>query len=167
MARPSTPRCPPPSPRVEGLVSPETLAKARKAVAGFRATFTKTAAEYDPGYLDAKAYLTTLDGLIRTLDDPSMKSFLKLLEDGQERTVGDLIASMQSFNLRFGPAETDRQVEIYARLIPALTAVRDAAVAAHTTQSTPDPDGANLRPAASAAFKGMDWSELDAHERSR
>lgn len=152
---------------LKGAVTPETLAKARKAVAAFRADFTKHAADYDPDYPDARDYLTTLDGLIRTLDDPSMKAFLKQLEGGEERTVGDLIAFMQSFNLRFGPAETDRQAEIYARLIPALTAVRDAAVAARTTQSTPDPDGAGLRAAAAAAFKGLDWNELDAHERSR
>lgn len=151
----------------KGAVSPETLAKARKAVAGFRARFTEKAADYDPGYSIARDYLTTLDGLIRTLDDPSMKAFLKLLESGEERTIGDLIAFMQSFNLRFGPAQTDRQEEIYALLIPDLTAVRDAAVAARTSQSTPDPNGAALRDAAAAAFKGMDWSALDAHEHAR
>lgn len=151
----------------KGSVSPETLAKARDAVAKFRAAFAKDAADYDPGYPDARDYLTTLDGLTRTLDDPSMKSFLKLLEDGKERTVGDLIAFMQSFNLRFGPAETDRQAELYDRLIPALAAVRDAAVAARTGQSPADPDGAALRAAATAAFKGLDWKELDAHAHSR
>lgn len=152
---------------VKGAVSPPTLAKARDAVAKFRASFAKNAADFDPGYPDAKAYLTTLDGLTRTLDDPSMKAFLKLLEDGKERTVGDLIAFMHAFNLRFGPAETDRQAELYARLIPALAAVRDAAVAARTTQLPADPDGAALRAAATAAFQGLDWKELDAHAHSR
>lgn len=150
-----------------GAVATDTLAKARAAVAGFRASFAKHASDYDPGYHEAKTYLTTLDALIRTINDPSMKLFLKQLEGGQERTVGDLIAFMQTFNLRFGPAESDRQVEIYARLIPALAAVRDAAVAARTAPTTPDPNGVALRAAAAAAFQGMDWKELDAHERSR
>lgn len=148
---------------LKGAVSAETLAKAREAIAAFRASFVKNASDFDPGYEDAKAYLTTLDALTRTLDDPSMKRFLKLLVEGQERTVGDLIAFMHSFNLRFGPAETDRQAEIYARLIPALSAIRDVAVAEPTG---PDDPG-TLRAAATAAFKGLGWSELDAHARSR
>ncbi|WP_337177652.1 hypothetical protein [Paludisphaera sp.] len=152
---------------LKGAVSPETLAKARRAVSDFRANFAKRSAFFDPGQQDAKAYLTTLEGLIRTLDEPSMKAFLKLLEDGKERTVGDLIAFMHSFNLRFGPAQTDRQAEIYARLIPALTAVRDAAVAARVAEPAADPDGAALRAAATAAFKGLDWNDLDAHGRGR
>ena len=32
---------------------------------------------------------------------------------------------MNSYNLRFGPATSDRQIEIYARLVPILTAIRD------------------------------------------
>jgi hypothetical protein len=153
---------------LKGAVASATLDRVHAATSKFRADFAAHASELDPGYLDAKDYLTTLDGLSRLLGDPSMKALLQRLEAGQERTVGDLIAFMNSFNLRFGPATTERQVEIYERLIPALAAVRDAAVAARTAQpAQPDPDGAALRAAASAAFKGMDWKELDAHAKSR
>ena len=62
------------------------------------------------GYQDALDYLTTLASLNRMLHDPSMKKFLAMLDDGQERTVGDLIAFMNAYNLRFGPAKSDRQV---------------------------------------------------------
>ncbi|AMV40747.1 hypothetical protein [Planctomyces sp. SH-PL62] len=153
---------------VKGPVSAETLQRVRDAVAGFRASFQKHAADFEPGYLDAKNFLTTLDGLSRLLDDPSMKALLKELDAGGERTVGDLIAFMNAFNLRFGPATTERQAEIYSRLIPALAAVRDAAVAARTVAPAPaDPSGAALRAAATDAFKGMSWKELDAHAQSR
>ena len=54
------------------------------------------------------------------LNDPSMKKFLAELEEGKERTVGDLITFMNAYNLRFGPATSDRQVEIYTRLVPIL-----------------------------------------------
>ena len=47
------------------------------------------------------------------LNDPSMKKFLAGLEEGKERTVGDLITFMNAYNLRFGPATSDRQIEIY------------------------------------------------------
>ena len=153
---------------LKGNVSPESLARVRDAVAKYRAAFQKGEADYAYGYQEAKDYLTTLDSLTRMLDDPSMKAFLKQLESGQERTVGDLIGFMNAFNLRFGPAATPRQTEIYERLVPALTAARDAAVAARTTPSAPaDRTGAGLRSAAAAAFKGMDWNELDAHGRDR
>src|SRR5690606_24623664 len=89
---------------VKGPVSEETLKRVRSAVAGFRASFQKHAEDYQPGYLEAKDYLTTLDSLSRLLNDPSMQTFLKQLDAGQERSVGDLIAFMNSFNLRFGPA---------------------------------------------------------------
>ena len=59
------------------------------------------------------------------LNDPSMKKFLAELEEGKERTVGDLITFMNAYNLRFGPATSDRQIEIYRRLVPLLTAIRD------------------------------------------
>ena len=32
---------------------------------------------------------------------------------------------MNAYNLRFGPAKSDRQIEIYGRLVPILTAIRD------------------------------------------
>ena len=71
--------------------------------------------------MESLDYLTTLASLNRMLHDPSMKKFLAQLEEGKERTVGDLIAFMNAYNLRFGPAKSDRQVEIYTRLVPILT----------------------------------------------
>lgn len=153
---------------LKGPVSAATLDRVRAATSKFRADFAAHASELETGYLDAKDYLTTLDGLSRLLEDPSLKALLEQLKEGEDRTVGDLIAFMNAFNLRFGPAKSPRQVEIYARLIPAFEAARDAAVAARTAPAAPaDPDGSGLRDAAKAAFKGMDWKELDAHARSR
>ncbi|QEH33506.1 hypothetical protein OJF2_20080 [Aquisphaera giovannonii] len=153
---------------LKGDISPDTLAHLREAVAKFKAGFEKKLSEFDPGYQDARDYLTTLDSLSRLLKDPSMRAFLKQLDGGEERTVGDLIAFMNAYNLRFGPATTQRQVDLYRRLIPALAEIRDAAVAARTGPATPPaPDGSNLRAAAKDAFRGMDWKELEAHDRAR
>ena len=76
------------------------------------------AADFEPGYQDALDYFTTLASLTRLLNDPSMKTFLAKLDDGKERTVGDLVAFMNVHNLRFGPATSDRQVEVYTRPAP-------------------------------------------------
>lgn len=151
----------------KGSVKAATLDSVRNAVARFRAAFLKQSSELESGYSDAKDYLTTLDSLARLLDDPSMKAFLSQLDDKQERTVGDLIAFMNAFNLRFGPATTERQIQLYERLVPALSAVRESAVATRAVSPASDADGSGLRAAAKDVFRGMHWSELDAHGRAR
>ena len=74
---------------------------------------------------------------------------------------------MNSYNLRFGPATSDRQIEIYTRLVPILTAIRDENKTADVTPYPPDATGEALRSAAKQAFKPMAWDELKAHLRSQ
>jgi hypothetical protein len=96
-----------------------------------------------------------------------MKAFLGQLEDGEARTAGDLVAFMNAYNLRFGPATTDRQLEIYRTLVPALTEIRDRVAAEVVARPEPDRTGKALQAAAKESFKGMDWSQLDAHAQDR
>lgn len=151
----------------KGNVSQATRKRITDAVTRFRAKFVKNASSFEVGYEDAQDYLTTLSSLSRLLNDPVMKTFLAQLNAGEERTVGDLVAFMNAFNLRFGAATTDRQIEIYRRLIPALKGIRDSAIAARTAPPTPDRTGERLKSAAKAAFKGMSWDELEAHARDQ
>ena len=72
--------------------------------------------ELELGYDDALAYFTTMASLSRLLNDPSMIKFLENLKTNEERTVGDLIAFMDAYNLRFGRAASNRQIEIYTGL---------------------------------------------------
>src|SRR5262249_49197140 len=117
----------------KGSVSPETRKRVVDAIARFRAKFMKNATDFDIDYQDSLDYFTTMASLTRLLNDPSLKAFLDQLDNGQERKVGDLIAFMNAFNLRFGAAVTERQIQIYRRLVPALTAVRDQAVSTGIT----------------------------------
>jgi hypothetical protein len=149
----------------QGSVSLATRKKLDDAVAKLRTEFLKNNAEFQLGYQESIDYLTTMASLSRLLNDPSMHAFLAQLDNGQERTVGDLIAFMNAYNLRFGPATTDRQIEIYTRLAPTLKAVRDAAGAEGAPRSEPDRTGEGLQSAAKAAFKGMSWDHLEAHAR--
>ncbi len=150
----------------KGSVSPTTSKRLADAIASFHAKFLKTTSDFQTGYQDALDYFTTLAGLSRLLSDPSFKAFLTKLDDGDERTVGNLVAFMTSHNLRFGPAKTDRQVEIYTRLVPALVAIRDELTATKIAPPVPDRTGAELKSAAKQAFKGMSWNELEAHRKS-
>jgi hypothetical protein len=151
----------------KGTVSLATTKRIHEAVAKFRAKFLKNAANFEPGYDDSLNYFTTMASLSRLLNDPSMKMFLEKLENREERTVGNLIAFMDSYNLRFGPATSDRQIQIYTMLVPILTAIRDQVKTVEYTQSTPDRTGEGLKAAAKEAFKPMKWDQLEAHAREQ
>jgi len=151
-----------------GSVSPATSKHINDVVARFRARFLKNTPEFDPGYQDGLDFLTTLASLTRLLGDPSMKDFLAKLDDSQQRTVGDLIAFMHSHNLRFGPATSERQIEIYRSLLPLLKSIRDeAGVATAAAASDADRSGQDLISSARQTFKGMNWDQLEAHARAR
>jgi hypothetical protein len=152
----------------KGTVSPESRKKIDDAVKAFRVKFVKNSSDLLPGYDDALEYFTTLASLSRLLNDPSMKAFLAKLDAGEERTVGDLVAFMNSHNLRFGPATSDRQVEIYTRLVPILASIRDdVKTASAVAATTPDRTGQGLKAAARQAFKGMAWDQLEAHAKGQ
>jgi len=149
----------------KGSVSIATRKRIDEAVSNFRSKFIKTAASFDAGYNEALDYFTTMASLSRLLTNPNVKTFLTKL-DNKERTVGELIVFMNVHNLRFGPASSDRKVEIYTRLVPLLTAIRDASPTDRVAKSAPDRTGEALTSAAKNVFKGMSWDQLDAHGRS-
>jgi hypothetical protein len=151
----------------KGAVSMDTVKRINEAVAEFRAKFRKNTTGFGPDYDDAMTYFTTVASLSRMLNDPSMKQFLEKLANNEDRTVGDLIAFMDAFNLRFGRATSERQVEIYTRLVPILTAVRDSVRTLDFTPSPPDRTGEGLDAAAKEAFKPMKWEYLEAHARDQ
>jgi hypothetical protein len=149
----------------KGSVSLATRKTMNDAIASFRAKFLKNSSDFELGHQDALDYFTTMAGLSRLLNDPSMKAFLSKIDQNQERTVGDLVAFMNAFNLRFGPATSDRQIEIYTQLVPALTAIRDANRPELVPATPPDKSGQGLTSAARRAFKSMSWDQLEAHRR--
>ena len=100
------------------------------------------------------------------------------MEDYQGTTLGDLLSFMQAFNLRFAPANSFRQRQIYLKLYPMLaeqaygpsgsSSVGQAARAVEGAGSqaigtaedlgTKAVDG--LKSAAVDFFKDMDWKHL-------
>ena len=150
-----------------GTVSMDTIKRINEAVAKLRNQFMKNASRFNPGYDDTLLYLSTMASLSRMLNDPSMKRFLERFRDNEERSVGDLIAFMDAYNLRFGPATSNRQLEIYTRLVPILTEIRDSAKGVPYTPSPPDRTGEGLQHAAKDAFKSMKWEHLESHAREQ
>ncbi len=151
----------------KGNVSEATKKRVTDAIASFRAKYTKNGAGLDELASPALDYFTTLAAIVPMLNDPSMRKILDRLEDDKGATVGDLVAFMNAYNLRFGPATTDRQVAIYRELLPILTSVRDSMNAQGVpTPPAPDRTGEGLRSAAKGAFKGMGWDQIEAHSKN-
>ncbi len=153
----------------QGDVSAATTKRLNTAIANFRARFVKVVSKSDPGYEDGDDYFTTLASLSRMLHDPSMKRALGELETLREISVGDLVAFMHTYNLRFGPATTAEQVQIYQTLARLLNGVLNDVNAAPVPPPPPpgraDKGGKGLQKAAQDAFKNMGWQQLDAQAR--
>lgn len=151
----------------KGTVSMETVKRINETVSKLRSALMKNTSRFDQGYDDALTYLTAMATLSRLLNDPSMRRFLQELKSNEQRTVGELIAFMDSYNLRFGRATTDRQLEIYGRLVPILTDIRDSVGTEGIVPPPPERTGEGLKEAAKQAFKSMKWENLEAHARDQ
>jgi hypothetical protein len=155
-----------------GDVSPSTMRRLNSAITAFHSRFLKRVPRDDPEYSASEAYFATMASLTRLLHDPSMKQVLAELESERETTVGKLIGFMHTYNLRFGPATTARQVQIYRTLVELFQGVtRDLGaggkVDAGAAPAPPEPGlrGKNLPGAAKDAFGKIGWPQLEAHAR--
>jgi len=113
-------------------------------------------------------------GLTKMLHSPRIDEILAELEKYDGTTIGDLLAFMQAFNLRFAPANSFRQRQIYLRLYPTLadavngplssmaqTVEQDTKGAVQSVEKAADKVGS----AASSFFKGLSWDSLTGNEK--
>ena len=109
-----------------GTLKAETVARVREAVSQLYrkvdATIPKTR---QPDHLQAMNYLKGLAGLSKMLDRSNVDAVLAQLEKIENTTLGNLVAFMHSYNLRFAPATTPKQVAIYRDLYSTMTEQRD------------------------------------------
>jgi hypothetical protein len=149
----------------KGDVSAPTMKRLIGAIADFRAKFLKAVPRDDPDFAEADAYFTTLASLSRLLHDPSMKKALAEIENDREISVGDLIGFMQTYNLRFGPVASARQLQIYRELVTLLGGVLNDvnAVPSPLPPAADVQGGKALQGAARDAFRGIGWPQLEAH----
>jgi hypothetical protein len=115
------------------------------------------------------------------LYSPTMEQIIAELEDYQGTTLSELMAFMQAFNLRFAPANSFRQRQIYMKLYPMLAelvngsfgpgpgaaasgAVKEVEHAGSTAVKAAEGLGSEaangLKSAAVDFFKDMDWKHL-------
>lgn len=145
----------------KGDVSAKATKRLNAAIAALRAAYRKIG---DGGALadeDPEEYFTAMAGLSRLLHDPGMRKALALLEGAENVNVGRLVAFMQAYNLRFGPATTPRQLDIYEGLAPLLARVAADLDAPTAPAPAVEEGGKPLQAAAKGVFKGMSWAQLE------
>jgi hypothetical protein len=110
-----------------------------------------------PDHLTAMNYLKGLAGFSRMLESPNYSEVLAELEKLDSTTVGNLLAFMHTYNLRFGVAETPEQRQAYRSLYPALAATREKVLGAGPLPKEAEP----IKPSTDI-FNGMDAKILHA-----
>jgi hypothetical protein len=114
-----------------------------------------------PKTVEADNWLKGLYGLISMLETPAIDVLLSGVEKRPDTTLGDLLSFMHAFNLRFGPAKTPQQRQIYTELFPVLDKVRDEIAAAGIP-----PSGPAARNAPGQFFQHMDVKDMDAKPKT-
>ena len=108
-----------------GEIKPETLAKLRSLASRIRAKLEQSPPEDPRDRVEAENYVKTLMGMTRMLERPDVEKVLGQLESIKETTIGNLLGFMHHYNLRFGPARTADQRQVYEQLYPKMASLRD------------------------------------------
>lgn len=107
-----------------GDVSPETLDQLHDVLNRIKEEL-KTMPLADRDQRDANNFVKGMRALLRMVEMPDVKAVLDELRHMKSTTIGNLLAFMHTFNLRFAPAETPRQRTIYDKLYLAIDQTRD------------------------------------------
>lgn len=146
---------------IDGNVTPKSKKRVDEAIAKFHAKFAKNVDPGDLSFPGGEKHFVVVAGLTKLLNDPSMAKVLDVLATEREVPVGELIAFMQSYNLRFAPATTPKQKEIYASLLPLFGKVADEMGV--TPSPALDRSGKSFQAAATDAFSGLSWKDIESH----
>jgi hypothetical protein len=111
-----------------GEISPDTLKRAHALVRGLQSKLAKAPLETTDAQQEATKFLKTVGGLVRMLERPDTNAAFNQLRTIKSTSLGNLIAFMEVYNLRFGAATTPGQRLIYRQLYPVLDELRDRLV---------------------------------------
>jgi hypothetical protein len=148
---------------LDGDLTPETLRELGLAITGLRAKLETTLPPNDPDTIESERFLKSLAGMAKMLRSPTVEAVVAELQKKPIGTVGDLLAFMEMFNLRFGRPTTAEQRLLYENLYSVLASQRDE-IMQKIEDKDPDvmailpenqPDG---KP--STIFHRMDWDHL-------
>src|SRR5271166_4524674 len=107
--------------------------------------------------VEADKYLKALHGLVAMIDTTALDLLLAGVEKRPDAMLGELLGFMNAFNLRFGPATTPKQKEVYDSLYPKLVDLRNQiSPALGATSAATASGGTEPR----EFFSGMSYQDL-------
>ena len=157
----------------KGDLEPKTVENVQAAIDRLRNKFNELVPPTSPDYIPAHDTIKAMAGLAKMLYSPKIEEILAELEDYGGTTLGELLAFMQAYNLRFAKANSFRQRRIYMKLYPMLLEQVNGRIGP-VAPSGGNEVAANEQPAASAGskaveglksaavdfFRDMDWKHL-------
>ena len=156
----------------KGDLEPKTVENVQTAIDRLRTKFHELVPPTSPDYIPAHDTIKAMAGLAKMLYSPKIEEILAELEDYGGTTLGELLAFMQAYNLRFAKANSFRQRRIYMKLYPMLLEQVNGRigpggpsggneVAANERAGSAGPKAVDgLKSAAVDFFKDMDWKHL-------
>jgi len=137
--------------------NPETVKKALEVINTAEAKADKILPRNTHDRNEVDKYLKSLHGLLAMLQTPALNVLLSGVEKHPDATLGELLAFMSAFNLRFGQATTPRQTMVYQALYPKLVDLRDE-VAPVLAGAAPLPKSNGTE--VGEFFSGMNYDDL-------
>jgi hypothetical protein len=164
----------------KGDLEPKTIEAVQAAIDALRYKFTELVPPTSPDYIPAHDTIKAMAGLTKMLYSPKIEEILAELEDYGGTTLGELLAFMHAYNLRFGAANSFRERRIFMKLYPMLLEQVNGRVSAVTQSGSQGVAAAEstgsqavetaekmgpkavdgLKSAAVDFFKEMDWNHL-------
>jgi hypothetical protein len=110
----------------DGEISDKTLRNARVMINDLRMKLTARPLSDDDDQRAAMRFINAYTALIGLLDKPDTREALNELRKIKgNTTIGSLLGFMHAYNLRFAPAKTRREREVYQKLYETLAPTRD------------------------------------------
>jgi hypothetical protein len=119
---------------VQGNLKPSTINKAATSLSKLKSAFDKSVPNTDPDYYPTANFLKGMAGMVRMLHKPDIEEVIAGLEKAPNTNLGELLGFMHAYSLRFGPAETAEQKQIYQDLYPILVSAPKALPASAAQQ---------------------------------
>jgi hypothetical protein len=112
-----------------GEITAKTLQEARTMINDLRSKINAQPLKDEDDQREANRFINAYTALIGLLNKPDTLAALKELRKVKDTTIGNLLGFMHAYNLRFAPAKTIKEKQIYHRLWETLDQTRDQILA--------------------------------------
>jgi hypothetical protein len=112
-----------------GDVSEKAVRDAKRFFGDLRAKIEAEPLKLSSDQKEAMAYITSCESLLGLLQKPDIGPAILELRKVTDTRIGNLLGFMHGFNLRFGPAKSPKQRQIYRQLWEILDQTRDKVLA--------------------------------------